>query len=511
LQNSAYQAFLKGFGTALIGAVLLLFLVSGNDQPTQLEQVLQRGSLTMLTRNGASSYYLGPDGPTGPEYALVREFANYLGVKLEVEVALAFNQLASLLDSDKGDMIAANLARTPVRELLFNFGPDYLETATVVVYRRGQRRPRTIEDLAGLKIMVIAGSSYEDALAEAKKTLPDLEWEPRSDVGVEELLLAVADGAIDVTLMDSTIYNLNGHYYPRVAAAFTLPGTLPLAWAFQPGPDDSLVQKAREFMSLASKNELLQGIHEAFYGPEDRLDRVDMFQFLQQVRERLPGLLPLFQEVATAMDMDWRLLAAIAYQESHWDPLAESRTGVRGLMMLTRRTAKLLGVTDRLDPEESIDGGARYLQRLRKRLPGDIGEPDRTWMALAAYNLGMGHLEDVRVLTEIQDGDPDSWEDVSQRLELLSMEKWHQQTRYGFARGLEAKQFVKNIQAYYEILVWMDTRAHPLLMTGLSRAWPAPTLLSRAWPAPTLCSRGNARTSCGSHGHVPGALIVPAD
>jgi membrane-bound lytic murein transglycosylase F len=96
-------------------------------------------------------------------------------------------------------------------------------------------------------------------------------------------------------------------------------------------------------------------------------------------------------------------------------------------------------------------------------------------MALAAYNLGMGHLEDVRVLTVLQGGNPDSWDDVSQRLGLLSQEQWHQQTRYGFARGLEAKQHVENIQAYYEILVWMDTRDHPLLMTTQSRAWPAPT------------------------------------
>ncbi len=317
--------------------------------------------------------------------------------------------------------------------------------------------------------MVIAGSSYEDSLIEARKSVPELEWESRSDVGVEELLLAVADGAIDVTLLDSSIYNLNGHYYPRVAEAFTLPESLPLAWAFQPGPDDSLVQKAREFMLEASNSNLLQGIHNAFYQPETQLDRVKMFQFLRQVRERLPDLLPFFRQAADKLDLDWRLLAAIGYQESHWDPLAESRTGVRGLMMLTKRTANLLGVTDRLDPEESIDGGARYLQRLRKRLPGDIGEPDRTWMALAAYNLGMGHLEDVRVLTEIQGGNPDSWDDVSERLELLGHEQWHQQTRYGFARGLEAKQFVENIQAYYEILVWMDTRDHPLLMTGESR------------------------------------------
>jgi membrane-bound lytic murein transglycosylase F len=463
LQKYTIQSFSKGFKTALTSAAFLLFLYSGDDRPNQLEQVLQRGSLTMLTRNGASSYYLGADGPTGPEYALVREFTDYLGVELKIEVAAAFNRLSHLLEQRKGELIAANLARTPDREHLFNFGPDYMETSTMAVYRRGQQRPRSMADLAGLKIMVIAGSSYEEALTEAAKSIPGLEWEPRSDVGMEALLLAVSDGAIDATLVDSNIFKLNGHFYPRIAAGFALPGTLPLAWAFLPGSDVSLVQKAREFMLQAEHGERLQEIHNAFYLTENRLDRVGMFQFLQQVRERLPDLLPLFQDVAAQYGMDWRLLAAMGYQESHWNPNASSYTGVRGVMMLTRRTANQLGISDRLNPEQSIEGGARYFLRLRGRIPKRIQEPDRSWMALAAYNLGMGHLEDVRVLTQKQGGNPDLWEDVSQRLDLLSQEKWHQQTRYGYARGFEAEQYVENIRSYYEILIWMDTRDHPLL------------------------------------------------
>jgi membrane-bound lytic murein transglycosylase F len=467
LQKFTLQGFSKGLKAALTGAVLLLLLYSGHDRPSQLEQVLQRGSLTMLTRNGASSYYLGADGPTGPEYALVREFADYLGVELKIEVATAFNQLSGLLDRRQGELIAANLARTAERERLFSFGPDYLETSTLVVYRRGQRRPRSMEDLAGMKVMVIAGSSYEEALEAAATNIPGLEWEPRSDVGMEALLLAVSDGAIDATLVDSINYQLNGHYYPAVATAFTLPGSLPLAWAFRQGSDDSLVQKARTFMLQARQDQRLQAIHNAFYLPENRLDRVGMLQFLRQVRERLPGLLPLFQQAAADYGLDWRLLAAIGYQESHWKPDAASYTGVRGVMMLTRRTANQLGVTDRLNPGQSIEGGARYFLRLRGRIPHRIPEPDRSWMALAAYNLGMGHLEDVRVLTQKQGSNPDSWEQVSQRLELLSKEQWHQQTRYGYARGFEAKQYVENVRSYYDILIWMDTQDHPLLTAQL--------------------------------------------
>ena len=431
---------------------------------------MQRGNLTMLTRNGASSYYLGPEGDTGPEYELVKNFSDYLGVDLDIRVAPAFNQLSVLLSQGQGDLIAANLTRTPSRERVFNFGPDYLDTSILVVYRRGEARPKTIADLQGRKIMVIAGSSYEEALASASEQHPGLEWEPRSDVGIEELLLAVADGAIDYTLIDSSIYNLNTHFYPKVAKAFALPGTLPHAWAFPAGSDHSLLHQARTFVQQARNNGQLQAINEAFYQPRARLDRVGMFQFLEQVRERLPPLLPVFQDVANAHDMDWRLLAAIGYQESHWIPDAASYTGVRGIMMLTRRTAKQLGLTDRLDPEQSIEGGARYFQQLRSRIPARIQEPDRAWLALAAYNMGMSHLEDARVLTQKRGGNPDSWDDVNMNLDLLSQEKWYRDLRFGYARGFEAKQYVENIRSYYDILIWMETREHPLLVAQNQQA-----------------------------------------
>ena len=339
-----------------------------------------------------------------------------------------------------------------------------METSTVVVYRRGQKRPRSIQDLAGLKIMVIAGSSYEEALVAAQEEVPDIKWEPRSDVGMESLLLAVADGAIDATLVDSTIFDLNKHFYPRVAEGFKLAGALPHAWAFSPGSDDSLISQANAFMLQFKESGRLAALHENFYSPQKRMDRVGMFQFMQQVRNRLPPLLPVFQEVAEAYEMDWRLLAAMGYQESHWDPDASSYTGVRGIMMLTRKTARQLGVTNRLDVEQSIEGGARYFLGLRKRIPQRIAEPDRSWLALAAYNMGMGHLEDARVLTQKQGGNPDLWEDVKQRLNLLSQEKYYRDTRYGYARGFEAKQYVENIRSYYRTLKWMDTRDHPLLV-----------------------------------------------
>jgi membrane-bound lytic murein transglycosylase F len=450
---------------ALLSVVLFLpFLTSGNDGLSRLEQVLQRGSITMLTRNGASSYFLGAEGATGPEYELAREFATFIGVDIKVHVADAFGQLTELLSAGKGDLIAANLTRTPSREAHFLFGPDYDEARTEVVYRRGERRPATLQDLVGQRIAVIAGSSYDEMLRHAAGEVEGLEWDSVDEVGMEDLLLAVSEGDIDATLVDSNILRINKQFYPGVNRAFTLEETQPQAWAFQNGDDDSLVQQARLFIKLAREDGTLASVRDHYYNRSDQLDQVGMFQFLKQVRNRLPTLLPVFQEIAQAHELDWRLLAAMGYQESHWDPYAESPTGVRGIMMLTQNTATQLGLSDRLDPRQSIEGGARYFLRLWHRTPARIPEPDRTWMTLAAYNMGWGHLEDARVITQRQGADPDKWRDVSERLPLLSQEKWYKQTRRGYARGMEAQRYVRNIRNYFDILVWMDTRAHPLLV-----------------------------------------------
>jgi len=421
----------------------------------------------MLTRNGASSYFIGPEGRTGPEYELAAAFADYLDLDLGVNVPEAFGDLGTLLQRQQGDFIAANLTRTPAREQLFNFGPDYAEAKIIVIYGRGKTRPRKLSDLPGLNLSVIAGSSYEELLKKAQKELPELRWSAVKDIGMEGLLLAITDGKLDATLVDSNIFKINRQFYPAVRIGFTFADKQPHAWAFPPGDDDSLVQKARTFFRLIRENGTLAAIQSRYDENSNDLDQVGMFQFIKQVRNRLPPLLPTFQEVANVYDLDWRLLAAMGYQESHWNPDATSVTGVRGIMMLTQRTARQLGINDRLDPEQSIEGGARYFLRMRKRVPDRIPEPDRTWMALAAYNMGWGHLEDARVLTQKQGGNPDLWQDVNERLPQLSQEKWYRQTRYGYARGYQAQQYVSNIRNYFDTLVWMDTRAHPMLVTQL--------------------------------------------
>jgi membrane-bound lytic murein transglycosylase F len=358
-----------------------------------------------------------------------------------------------LLKNRQGELIGANLTRTSEREQQFNFGPDYAETKTIVVYRRGQSRPRELQDLLGIRLSVIAGSSYEGQLQRAKETLPELEWTAEKGMGMEDLLLAIADGELDATLVDSNIFKINSQFYPRLRAGFTLAEHQHQAWAFLPGDDDSLVQKARSFFKLINENGNLLAIQDSYKENGNDLDRVGMFQFMKQVRNRLPPLIPIFQEVATAHDIDWRLLAAMGYQESHWDPDAASKTGVRGIMMLTQPVAKSLGVTSRLDAKQNIFAGAKYHAKMKKMFDENVTEPDRSWMALAAYNVGRGHFRDAQGLAEKLGKNPNLWIDMKEVLPLLSEKEYYKDLTYGYARGNEPVQYVTRIRDYDDILV----------------------------------------------------------
>lgn len=445
-----------------LGLILFALATSGSHDLSHVEQIEARGSMVMLTVYGASTYYLGPDGEAGFEYELARGFAEFLDVSLEVIPRTGVSELLPALDRGQGDLVAANMSRSPTRRALARFGPAYEQVTQQVVYRRGSRRPADLSDLADGRLAIISGTIYEELLESHDGSI-DLDWEALDHASIEDLFEAISDEELDYTIIDSNILDLNRRFFPAIRPAFEIGDPQSLAWAVRREDDDSLVQKMREFFLMAEENYWLADLRQRHYSHIEQYEAVGTFHFMQQMRERLPRFRVLFEETAEREDLDWRLLAAIGYQESHWNPEAVSFTGVRGLMMLTRQTASQLGIEDRTDPAQSIAGGARYLRRMLDRIPERIGEPDRLWFALAAYNIGFGHLEDARILTQRQGGDPDRWLDVRERLPLLTQERYFSQTRFGYARGHEAASFVENIRTFYEILVWMEGREHPLI------------------------------------------------
>jgi len=303
---------------------------------------------------------------------------------------------------------------------------------------------------------VIRHSTHAASLARLKKDLPGLRWTGVADVDQLELLARVASGAADVTIADSAEFTLGRRFFPDLRPAFKLAESEAIAWALAPRSTDLLPLVERHFAELKAIGLLAEILtrHERSLA---RFQRVDAAAFVSAVRERLPRYQPWFEEAGAETGIDWRILAAIGYQESRWDESAVSPTGVRGLMMLTAETAQRVKVTDRTDPRSSILGGARYLALMKKTIPERIPEPDRTWLTLAAYNIGYGHLEDARVLAQGAGRNPDSWDAVRETLPLLAQERWFTRTRRGYARGWEPVGFVRNVQTYLQILEWMSS------------------------------------------------------
>lgn len=438
-------------------ALPLLFLLGGCSEPkTTLEKVQAQGYVTVLTRNVATAYYEGPYGPTGIEYELAKGFADGLGVELKLVVSPNITDVLNQLSEGKADFAAAGLTDTEPRRAWVRFSPPYQNVTQQLVYRRGTPRPRSLGDLKG-PLEVVSRSSHAEQLAIRKKEFPELVWTENSEASSEDLQAMVSDGTLDYTVADSHELANNQLLYPELSAAFDLTGPEPLAWAFpRKGQDDSLYLAASAYFEQLKASGALEQIKERYYGHRNGFDYVGTRTFQDHIRDRLPLYKESFQKAGHDNDLDWRLLAAMAYQESHWNADAVSRTGVRGIMMLTNVTAQHLGVVDRTDPLESIEGGGRYLRMLSKKLPERIQNPDRTWLALAAYNTGFNHLEDARILTQMRGGNPDSWKDVKENLPLLRKSIWHRRLRYGYARGGEAVKFVENIRSYYEILVWIS-------------------------------------------------------
>ncbi|KAA6101853.1 MULTISPECIES: membrane-bound lytic murein transglycosylase MltF [unclassified Pantoea] len=416
-----------------------------------LSQIKSRGVLRISTVNSPLTYYTINNVPAGMDYELAKRFADYLGVKLEVTVRPNLGDLFDDLDDGKADLLAAGLIYNSERLSRYQSGPSYYSVSQQLVYRIDKPRPKNLGDLKG-RLIVQSGSAYLSTLRSAKAdSYPDLDWAISTDMGQKALLEAVADGKLDYTVGDSVTIGLLQRIHPQLAVAFDITDEEPVTWYLPRNDDDSLNAAMLDFYSQMGEEGTMARLEEKYLGHVGTFDYVDTRTFLRAIDNTLPDIKPLFEKYASSID--WRLLAAISYQESHWNPQATSPTGVRGMMMLTRNTADSLDVNDRLDPEQSIRGGSEYLRRMMEKVPETIPEDERIWFALAAYNMGYAHMLDARRLTQKQGGNPDSWADVKLRLPMLSQKRYYAQTTYGYARGHEAYNYVENIRKYQISLV----------------------------------------------------------
>ena len=450
--SSAAKIFPALVALALPACVLLQGCA---EKKSHLELIRERGAIHVATRPGPTTYQRNDQGEErGLEYELVRLFAATQGIDVKFIPADGREQITGLLGSGQADLAAAGLARTfrPGDPLVY--GPGFQWVTRQVVYRYGYIRPSSPADIPPHKLHVARNALAPEDLERLRFRYPHLNLVLHEDKDSFELLEMVEYGKILYAVAASNEVVWSRISLPELRAAFDLTFPEPLGWAVRrSGGDDSLIKAIREFHDRIRNDGRLAGLLEQAYPFADSFDYVEARSFIDRYNEVLPELKPYFMSAADELGFDWRLLAAISYQESHWKKAARSPTGVRGLMMLTKQTARQVGISDRLDPVLSVHGGARYLSTLIDKIPERVPEPDRTWFALASYNVGFGHLEDARVITQKNGGDPDSWADVKKRLPLLSEHKWYSQTRFGYARGQEPVQFVGNIRKYYAMLM----------------------------------------------------------
>ena len=435
--------------TTVIGCGLLLTACDSFEKPVL--PLGQTDELIVLTVNSPDTYYENAEGNyAGLEFDLASEFARELGVKATFKLVPKLDQTILALEKQRAHF-AAGLSISAKDSLRVRFGPAYQTIQPQLVYNRDFRRPKSIQHLADRTIEIASGTSHAEALNRIKLQVPRLKWN-EADVAPEDLLAKLAEGKIDYVVADSTQINLAKNFYPNLEVAFDLGEPTGRAWAFSSYADPALLDKAREFFDRIERDGTLMRLLDRYYGHVQRLEQTDVSGILKKRRTALPDLRSYFHDAEELTGIDWRLIAALAYQESHWNPMAVSPANVRGIMMLTETTADRMNVTDRLDVRQNILAGARYLRMLKDRLPPRITEPDRTWMALAAYNQGSGHLEDARILAQRLNLNPDSWLDLKKTLPLLSRSKHFPTLKHGFARGGEAVILTESVRTYYEIL-----------------------------------------------------------
>lgn len=440
-------------------SLLMSGLLLGCSQPTTYEKIQKYQTLHVITRNAPAVYFEGRHGPMGFEYELANLFSQELGVEMDLKVASTRTQILSALDNDYTHLASAFMVASDTRSDHYQYSRPYMETTPIVVYRYGSKRPRKVADLLDQRIGIVSDSYHKDELNKLKAQYPDLDWQ-LLDVETIDLMKMIQEQQLDYAIVTSVELDIHQAYYPRVKKAFEIGEPQKIAWYFPNTADKTLIAKANAFFSRIEKDGTLLHLKERYFGHLEQLNYVGARTFIRHSNTRLSKYEETFKEVSESLDLDWRLVASIGYQESHWRPKAMSPTGVRGLMMLTQPTAREMGVTNRLDPEASIRGGARYFAKIKKRVPERIQEPDRTWLALAAYNVGFGHVEDARILTQKGGKDPDKWVDVKEFLPLLQKKKYYKQTKYGYARGNEPVIYVQNIRRYYDVLSWI-TESQP--------------------------------------------------
>jgi membrane-bound lytic murein transglycosylase F len=447
------QYILLALSTALILAGCNL---QAPKQGSVLREAQEKGVLKVVTTNAPTTYYRGRDGVAGFEYDLINAYAQYLGVTAEFNVAPSIDTVLEMVATEQVDIAAAGLSITAERKKKYLFGSAYMSSDPIVVCRRGVRKVDDLSELIGLRFVLAGSSSFAEMYQSKRKERPELPAAVISPHSVEVLFTDIVAKRLDCTIADDHVFALHRRYMPTLERRISAGQSTPLAWVIAGGKTWRGISMSRElkhWMSLPETVELIDLLKMRYFAVSDNeFDYVDLSRLKRAMSTRLPKYQNYFEQAGERYKLPWTLLAALSWRESHWKVDATSYTGVRGLMMLTRITAKEQGVSDRLDPEQSINGGARYLASLLRRLPDSIDQDHRYPFALLAYNIGWGHMIDARTLVSQRNGDPDNWQEVSAILPELENPEVYKTLKFGYARGREGQAYVAAVINFADII-----------------------------------------------------------
>lgn len=433
-----------------LATFLCAILLVGCGRPLPFPTPSQQ-NLVVLTTTGPLTYIQDEHGnASGLEHDLVEAFAQELGVGIDF-INVEPDDIESKLASGKGHLAIGWLP--PATHPQIKTTAPIMQSRDIIIQHEASLPLDELSDLRGKTVHALANSRQLATLMRLQPKIPGMQIAVMEGQDVHALLEALDNRKIQLAAIDSSLTDIASQLVPSLQASMTLSSDQATVWWFGANANSELLARATAFVDKAQHDGTLARLEDRYFGHVRRLKQIDIVTFLERIGSLLPKFQSHFISAQNITGLDWRLIAALAYQESQWDPNATSPTGVRGIMMLTEETADRLDVSNRLDPRESILAGARYINMLRHQQADEVAEPDRTWLALAAYNIGPGNFNAGRSLAKLLNADPTAWYEMKRILPLLAQPKHAQRVKSGRARGGEAVILVENVRSYYDILV----------------------------------------------------------
>ncbi len=445
------------------------------------DQIKKRKVIRVILRNSAASYFLYRGELMGFEYELAKEFARYHSLRLEVVVPSSRAEMASWLLEGKADMAMGFFEVDPeLGALGVGYSRPYHFARQHVVVQKNNPA-RQLSELKKTNISVPRDSRDWHRLARLQRQGFEFNLlASDKKLDVEQLVQQVSSGALEATLVDEHVLDIELAESKKIRSAVVLEDEVPHVIAVRAKNED-LKAVLDGFIKRIYRKEFYNVLYQKYFKSRKSVARLAQGRIANTQSGKISPFDNLVQKYSDKYGFDWRLIAAQMYQESGFDPNARSHTGARGLMQLMPRTARSLGVSKLDEPAGSIKGGVKYMDWLRDRFDNDLPISERLWFSLAAYNAGVGHVHDARRLAKHLGKDPDRWfENTESAMLLLSKGKYAKKARYGFVNGKEPVNYVRQIKQRFEayvalsghLLSWTPVlpEAISVLVAGLPRS-----------------------------------------